>query len=388
MKILVFAVRLAAQGFGVDLVIKQLAAVWESIGYDVTVGCVISDIHSEKINMVIEEEKSVLELIERIQPNFIYIHTYPFWEYIPAIKKRFENITVIMHDHGDPTPELFSNKQIKEFIKKQYLIRRESAKYADRIITISEFIKADVGYKDSINIHHGVENVPDLGFKKSVSADKLKIGMLGRVGESENEYKGIKYFIEIAKSLDSNKFEFHFCGHGKLSDAKTLIDSGIQVRVNLSEEEKINYLRGLDIFISTSLWEGFNLPLLEAQALGTLSIVFDTGAHPEVSIFNFSNVFEIVHFIEEVEKNRELLLIYSNNCYTFVRSNFSWLKAALQILALNNNQKNIWSESINNLGKQRKLDVPYIKLLVKFIRDRGIIHFIVYGFKKVFRIKN
>jgi 5-methyltetrahydropteroyltriglutamate--homocysteine methyltransferase len=49
----------------------------------------------------------------------------------------------------------------------------------------------------------------------------------------------------------------------------------------------------VDLGVSVSLWEGFNLPLAEMQWGGRGVLVFDCGAHPEVvadRILNFATV--------------------------------------------------------------------------------------------------
>lgn len=388
MKILIFAIRLSAQGFGVDVVIKQLSAVWESIGYDVHVGCILSDISSNKIHLVKENSNSINKLIENLKPNFIYIHTYPFWDFIPNIKNLFPHIPLIIHDHGDPTPELFQNENTQSFLRRQYETRMKNFSLADKIITISEFIKFDIGYPEAEIIYHGSDNIPDYGVKKTLSNGKLKIGMLGRIGQDENNYKGIRFFREIVRSLGVEKFEFYFCGHGKIEDAQDLISEGIKVKVNITEKEKIEYLRAIDIFISTSLWEGFNLPLIEAQSLGTLSLAFDTGAHPEVTIFHFSSVNQMVSFINTLDSNRGLLLHYSHSCYAFSRSQFSWKNAAIKILSLNSTSANIWKKTANMLEPKNRFRLYYFQLLLKLIRDKGLNYFVVYGLRKVLRMKN
>lgn len=40
-------------------------------------------------------------------------------------------------------------------------------------------------------------------------------------------------------------------------------------------------------FCSTSCDEGFNLPLLEANACGLIAVIFDIGSHSEVIIWGF-----------------------------------------------------------------------------------------------------
>ncbi len=46
-------------------------------------------------------------------------------------------------------------------------------------------------------------------------------------------------------------------------------------------------MKNMDLGISTSLWEGFNLPLAEMQWLNIPVLVFNKGAHPEVAIHHW-----------------------------------------------------------------------------------------------------
>ncbi|MBF0529413.1 MAG: glycosyltransferase [Deltaproteobacteria bacterium] len=49
-----------------------------------------------------------------------------------------------------------------------------------------------------------------------------------------------------------------------------------------SDEELVAIMSRVDLGVSFSLWEGFNLPLAEMQWLNRPALVFDLGAHPEV----------------------------------------------------------------------------------------------------------
>jgi glycosyltransferase involved in cell wall biosynthesis len=49
-----------------------------------------------------------------------------------------------------------------------------------------------------------------------------------------------------------------------------------------NDRELAQLMAAVDIGVSVSLWEGFNLPLAEMQWLGRPALVFDCGAHPEV----------------------------------------------------------------------------------------------------------
>ena len=106
----------------------------------------------------------------------------------------------------------------------------------------------------------------------------------------------------------------------------------MDVRLGVTDDEKWEYLRGLDVFVSCSLWEGFNLPLAEAQALGTVGLAFDVGAHPEVTPFVMGGIADVVRQLRAYSERRALLEAHSTAAYRFVRSRFSWRHTTQSLL--------------------------------------------------------
>jgi len=84
------------------------------------------------------------------------------------------------------------------------------------------------------------------------------------------------------------------------------------------------------VYLTPSLWEGFNLPILEAQALGLPVVAYNVGAHSEV-VNNRKSGFLVDDFSEFLKK---LLLLSNNNQLRNKLSyeakinsnNFSWNK--------------------------------------------------------------
>ena len=93
------------------------------------------------------------------------------------------------------------------------------------------------------------------------------------------------------------------------------------------------YLRRLDVFISCSQWEGFNLPLVEAQALGTVGLAFDVGAHPEVTPLVVAHLHEAVTLIDTYSRHPGLLGEHAAKGYHFVRRRFAWNDTTTRFLS-------------------------------------------------------
>jgi glycosyltransferase involved in cell wall biosynthesis len=98
-------------------------------------------------------------------------------------------------------------------------------------------------------------------------------------------YKGIEtVFLEAARRLreDDPRVFPVFAGKGDDRAAEALTAAGVLTCLNLPAEELPRALAAADLYLSTSRWEGFDLPLAEAQFQGTPAVAFDAGAHGEV----------------------------------------------------------------------------------------------------------
>ena len=64
---------------------------------------------------------------------------------------------------------------------------------------------------------------------------------------------------------------------------KSIIEESDIIFTNRVEDRELPlYYAACDVYATCSLWEGFNLPLVEAQACGKPVVAFDIGPHREV----------------------------------------------------------------------------------------------------------
>jgi glycosyltransferase involved in cell wall biosynthesis len=237
-------------------------------------------------------------------------------------------------EHGDPTPSFFEGDAADRANVQRHKIQHVYPVLRG-VVAISEFIRHDIQAPGAIVIPNGCDHAPDLGSKnlQDLPADPaapLRLGTLMRLGSGEARYKGNALFVELCRRLKALgvAVEPHVMGRGLPSDAAPFEEQGIRVHLNAPDAEKWTYLRGLDVFMSCSQWEGFNLPLVEAEAVGTIGMAFDTGAHPEVTPFVVSSLDEAVELVRALAVNRTHLLESSRRSYQFARSRFRWADAA------------------------------------------------------------
>jgi glycosyltransferase involved in cell wall biosynthesis len=114
--------------------------------------------------------------------------------------------------------------------------------------------------------------------------NEIIIGNVGRLVKQ----KGQKYLIDLAIRLQkkTSNFKILIAGEGKMETELANL-----VSINKLEEQFkfvgfVNDIKGfmksIDIFVLTSLWEGFGYVLLEAMASKVPIVAFDISSNPEI----------------------------------------------------------------------------------------------------------
>ncbi|MEI7725897.1 MAG: glycosyltransferase [Bacteroidota bacterium] len=150
-------------------------------------------------------------------------------------------------------------------------------------------------------IYHGI----DLDvFDRRISTSLLRPGLtptpdpadrpcirLGNAGRLTSQ-KGQQYLIEIANLLKQKniRFTLFIAGTGEMkSTLENLIGQyNLQEEVILLGfvEDVENFMNSIDIFVLTSLWEGFGYVIVEAMAAGKPVVAFNLSSNPEIIINN------------------------------------------------------------------------------------------------------
>src|ERR1035437_5675829 len=139
-------------------------------------------------------------------------------------------------------------------------------------------------------IYHGIE-IPELGiqqplFLKEIQDKKHGI-VLGNAGRL-TEQKGQQHLIEIAKQLRDNAIDFtlFIAGEGEmhLDLQKAIEANNLQKHVYLLGfvKEMDCFMHSIDIFLLTSLWEGFGYVLVEAMIQSKPVVAFNVSSNGEI----------------------------------------------------------------------------------------------------------
>ena len=322
-------------GYGVSEAIAALAEAMIPHGVRTVVATPESDGHFAGITVVRAkaESEAILDLAARHGASVVMAHGSPFFEVLPELTG---HVRTIAYEYGDPTPEMFTDdaelrRQIAEDKKTQVYPR------VDAVAAISEFIRHEIDWPQARVIILGVDHVADLGPKKRRPVDgTLRVGTLMRLGSGEARYKGVELLPDIRDAIAAVApgVRFEVMGRGEPEDARALEDAAFVVHRNATDAERSEFLRGIDVFISPSKWEGTNLPLVEAQALGTPGLAFETGAHPEFTPLVFPSVRLMAWQVAAYVGDASLLEEHGRLSRDFVRGKMQWSRAGAELAAL------------------------------------------------------
>ena len=150
----------------------------------------------------------------------------------------------------------------------------------------------------------------------------------GRLVRQKNQ----KYLISVAKILKHNKIPFKLliAGEGELKDKlkKYAIASGVEQNILFPGfvENIRGFLKSIDVFLLSSLWEGFGYVLIEAMASKTPFIGTNIGGIPELItpgetgfLVSPDSPEEIANAVQQLE-DQKLRKTHTDGHYAFKKS--------------------------------------------------------------------
>ncbi|MEI7542284.1 MAG: glycosyltransferase [bacterium] len=239
-----------------------------------------------------------LKIISYLEKNKIdIVHTHSskagFLGRLAAIAAK--NKPVIVHTvHGFPFHE-YQNPIVHLFY---VLLEKFVGTFTKKLIAVGSDI-VEYGIKNGVgNIekYEVIRAAIDVASFKNAKVDKKKyiekfglkvgvftVGMIGNMKKQKNPFG----FIEIARlALEKNrKLQFLFAGDGPLMGKmqKRVIKYNLENKIKLVGwiNEPELFLKSIDVFLLTSLWEGLPCTLVQAAATGVPSIASGIGGNRE-----------------------------------------------------------------------------------------------------------
>ena len=300
-------------------VVDSLSIELKKLGHDVTLGSFdfkkelppgISKLNLNYYNVSKEINQGKYDIIHNHQTMMNY--------FLLSTKK-----PIIFHYHGASTRLQKINLKISSLICKKKI---------RKIISISDAAKNEIleyfpTHSNSV-IYNGVNNNFYKNKNKKFKKGNPQILFVGNLFQYKNIQFIIKNFFNLKKEFPG--IHFQIIGEGNFKNKlyemiKELnVESNIEFIGRVNDEELKNYYSSCDIYLSASLWEFFNLPLLEAMASGKPVLVSNLPVHQEIILkSNAGEIFEMnsTSLILKMKNILENYEKFSNNGLNFAHEN-------------------------------------------------------------------
>lgn len=304
-----------AIGHGVPVVIEKQAVHLAQAGHDVILGGPVSPKEfryegCRRAELVDAKEAAAFAVQNAV--DCIVAHTPPFFSVARWIGKWPK---LICYDYGEPPPEFFPDASERRITNAE---KRLCFSMADRLLAISAAVQAEADEADMGVIPLGNDHLsvwrPDrartrLEKRKAMNwANQFVILNVCRFHKGERFYKGVDAYAEVKNQFVqkfpqlASRVVFALCGKGNKDDEDYVRNLGIEVFPNVSDDELIGLYAAADFYVNLSRWEGYNLGIGQALAMGLAAIASDIPAHRAFPIFISSSESVIAEKIASAAK--------------------------------------------------------------------------------------
>src|SRR3989338_493285 len=224
--------------------------------------------------------KKIKNTAEKLKDYDIMIsHFYPM-NLIASKAKKTHKIKYIYYNHGIGYSELFDNILEKTYMALFKVFNNLSLKNADAAISISKFMQSELKKETGLS-SKVVYNKVDKRFRKGIDGSKIRktlgiknneklLFFIGRLSPHKNVNTLLKIFDLVNEKMPNTKLLIvgkpTFQNYYK--KLESLANKNVIFKESVNDEELPNYYAACDLYVTASLWEGFNLPIAEAQACG------------------------------------------------------------------------------------------------------------------------
>lgn len=302
-----------SRGHGVAVVIDQQVSALEARGHEVVLAghCSPNDFaYGGRPVLEVHDPRSAATLALDLEVDIIVAHTPPFFG-VARWTGAFP--PVISYDYGEPPPDLFSDAAERHNINavKNMELACSTAVYAISQAVADEGFVKPRGVLPLGNSHLGRWGADAAARREAVRAQEGWAGRfvvlnVCRFGEGERHYKGIDTFAAIHAKLCVHDLAlaaravFVLCGKGMEEDVAAMEDAGLEVRANVTDDEMNGLYAAADAYANFSLWEGYNLGIGQALAMGLPVVASDNPAHRAFGVPLSQNADDAARLLAEI----------------------------------------------------------------------------------------
>lgn len=225
--------------------------------------------------------------------DMVISHFYPM-NWIAYLAKKHYKVKYVYFNHGVNTTGLLNNFWQKIYMKLFSLFTNITLKNVDEAYSVSKYLKDDLKKVSGLDSKVIYNKIDKKKFNKKVKGTKIikeynlknkKILLyVGRIAPHKGIHLLLESFYIIKKQVPNAKllivgkptFNNYFRQLKRRAD-KDIIFTGF-----VPEEDLQYYYAACNVYVTASLWEGFDIPAAQAQTCGKPVVAFNIGSHPEV----------------------------------------------------------------------------------------------------------
>lgn len=278
-------------GYGVTVVLKLQAEYLAAAGFDVVVGGPASDREVAFEGCTREElgtpQAAAIYAI-RSNVDCVITHTPPFFSIGRYLGSAIPHIA---YDYGEPPPAFFPEETAARL--EVNLEKRLGFGLASHLAAISEAVRAEAHEPRMVVVPLANDHLAvwEMSFEQKRRIIRQRLGWgdeivilnVCRFFENERLYKGVDRYMDLAFQLKilspDADYRCVIAGRAGKNDAAEIEAAGISAFVNLSDEELSDLYVAADLYCNFSKWEGYNLGIAQALAMGLPVVASDIPAH-------------------------------------------------------------------------------------------------------------
>lgn len=287
-----------AVGHGVPVVIKQHAEYLAAQGCTVFIGGRLqaNEIrYAGCLRVYLDGPLEAQSFAYEADVDCVIVHTIPFFSMFRLMSDVPRRV---IFDHGEPPPAWFPDDRLdRENIdaEKQFCYR-----IADLVLTNTATVKDEIGYPQAEVAGLGNSHLCTWDPAMALERDGLRaaLGFTGkfvvlnvcRFHRAERRYKGVDDYVALRRRIAADspalaeRMIFVLCGKGSAADRVEMEAEGLAVHANVTDAELSDLYIAADLYVNFSKWEGFNLGIAQALAMGLEVIASDNPAHRQFPI--------------------------------------------------------------------------------------------------------
>jgi glycosyltransferase involved in cell wall biosynthesis len=255
---------------------------------DIELNRKITEVHKPR---TLIKNTAFSRIFRQNRANIDVIHATCHENSLEVFKKQAKKFIVTVHDLIPIMyPQEFRKSRARDnlFFKTKWIFARIALKKADRIIAISKFTQSEITRligisKNKIDvIYQGVDHT------KYRPMDRIKCKKFFELNPNDKHILVVasnapRKRMDLTKQVfDSIRLRRSDVGLLKAGYGENLIGNRIINVGQIPEKEMPKLFNAADIYLHTSEYEGFGLPVLEAMACGIPVVVSNKASLPEI----------------------------------------------------------------------------------------------------------